>query len=286
MRYDSGMTQTPNTAQIDYWNDTAGLTWASLQALLDRQIAPLGEAAMAALDPRAGERILDIGCGCGDTTLALALAVGPEGQVLGADISRPMLEVARQRLRAAGLEQASVIEADAQGQDFGAGQWDGLYSRFGVMFFADPPAAFANLAAALKPGGRLAFVCWRSLTENPWMTQPLSAALKHLPPPEPTDPLAPGPFAFADPERVRGILAGAGFGDIVLTPHDEAIGGNALDDALVVARKVGPAGRLIADHPEQREAVLASIREVLAAHDTPSGVWFDSATWIVTARKI
>ena len=107
----------------------------------------------------------------------------------------------------------------------------------------------------------------------------------HLPPPEPTDPLAPGPFAFADPERVRGILAGAGFTDIVLTPHDEAIGGNALDDALVVARKVGPAARLIADHPDRREAVLASMREVLAAHDTPTGVWFDSATWVVTARR-
>jgi ubiquinone/menaquinone biosynthesis C-methylase UbiE len=282
---DQPNTAQPNTAQIDYWNDTAGQTWASLQALLDRQIAPLGEAAMAALDPRAGERILDIGCGCGDTTLALALAVGPQGRVLGADISKPMLEVARGRLKTAGLEQASVIEADAQAEDFGAGEWDGLYSRFGVMFFADPPAAFANLAAALKPGGRLAFVCWRPLTENPWMTVPLAAALKHLPEPEPTDPLAPGPFAFADPERVRGILAGAGFRDIVLTPHDQAIGGNALEDALVAARKVGPAARLIAEHPDKREAVLASIREVLAAHDTPNGVWFDSATWIVTARK-
>jgi SAM-dependent methyltransferase len=279
------MSTPPNTAQIDYWNDTPGLTWARLQTLLDRQIAPLGEAALAALDPRAGMRILDIGCGCGDTTLALALAVGPEGQVLGADISRPMLEVARQRIAAAGLAQASVIDADAQGEDFGAGQWDGLYSRFGVMFFADPPAAFANLARALKPGGRLAFVCWRPLKENPWMTAPLAAALKHVPPPEPTDPHAPGPFAFADPERVRGILAGAGFSDIVLTPHDQAIGGNALDDALIVARKVGPAARLIADHPDQRETVLASLREALQAHDGPDGVWFDSATWIVTARK-
>ncbi|MDB5471327.1 MAG: SAM-dependent methyltransferase [Caulobacter sp.] len=279
------MSTPPNTAQIDYWNDTPGLTWASLQTLLDRQIAPLGAAALAALDPRAGERILDIGCGCGDTTLALALAVGPEGQVLGADISRPMLEVARQRIAASELAQASVIEADAQAEDFGAASWDALYSRFGVMFFADPPAAFANLAAALKPGGRLAFVCWRPLKENPWMTAPLAAALKHVPPPQPTDPNDPGPFAFADPERVRGILAGAGFGDIVLAPHDEAIGGNALEDALVVARKVGPAGRLIADHPDQRADILASLREALSAHDGPDGVWFDSATWIVTATK-
>lgn len=279
------MTQPPNTAQIDYWNDTPGLTWASLQTLLDRQIAPLGEAAMAALDPRAGERILDIGCGCGETALALALAVGPEGRVLGADISRPMLEVARQRIAAAGLIQASAIEADAQAEDFGAGQWDALYSRFGVMFFADPPAAFANLARALKPGGRLAFVCWRPLKENPWMTAPLAAALQHVAPPEPSDPHAPGPFAFSDPERVRSILAGAGFRDITATPHNAAIGGNPLEDALIVARKVGPAARLIADHPDQRDAILASLRQALKANDGPDGVWFDSATWIVTATK-
>lgn len=279
------MSTPPNTAQIDYWNDRPGETWAALQTLLDRQIAPLGAAAMAALEPRAGERILDIGCGCGDTTLALALAVGPEGRVLGADISRPMLEVANKRIATAELAQAMVIDADAQAEDFGEGQWDALYSRFGVMFFADPLAAFANLAAALKPGGRLAFVCWRPLKENPWMTAPLGAVLKHVPPPEPTDPLAPGPFAFSDPERVRGILAGAGFSDITLTPHDEAIGGNPLEDALVVARKVGPAARLIAENPDQREAIVASLRETLAAKDGPDGVWFDSATWIVTARK-
>ena len=280
------MSQPPNTAQIDYWNDTPGLTWANLQTLLDRQIAPLGAAAMAALDPRAGMRILDIGCGCGDSTLALGLAVGPQGQVLGADISKPMLEVARQRIAAAELGQAAVIEADAQAEDFGAAQWDALYSRFGVMFFADPPAAFSNLAAALKPGGRLAFVCWRPLKENPWMTAPLAAALKHVPPPEPGDPHAPGPFAFSDPERVRGVLVGAGFGDISFTRHDQAIGGNALDDALIVARKVGPAARLIADHPDKREDILASLRETLVAHDGPDGVWFDSATWIVTATKV
>lgn len=279
------MSTPPNTAQIEYWNDRPGETWAALQTLLDRQIAPLGAAAMAALDPRAGEAILDIGCGCGDTTLALALAVGPEGRVLGADISRPMLAVANQRIAAAELAQADAIDADAQAEDFGAGQWDALYSRFGVMFFADPPAAFANLAKALKPGGRLAFVCWRPLKENPWMTAPLGAVLKHVPPPEPTDPHAPGPFAFSDPERVRGILAGAGFTDITLTPHDEAIGGNPLEDALVVARKVGPAARLIAENPDQRDAILASLREVLAANDGPDGVWFDSATWIVTAVR-
>lgn len=277
------MTDQPNAAQIDYWNDKAGETWAALQALLDRQIAPLGEAAMAALAPAKGERILDVGCGCGDTTLALARAVGGDGAVLGLDISRPMLEVARDRLAEAGLTQAQVAEADAQAADLG-GDWDGVYSRFGVMFFADPDAAFANLAAALKPGGRLAFVCWRTLAENPWMGIGLKAALEHVPPPPPADPLAPGPFGFTDPDRVSGILSRAGFADIAIRPHDEKIGGHSLEDALTVSRRVGPAALLMRENPDKRQAIDASLRRLLAAEDK-GGVWFDSATWIVTATK-
>lgn len=279
------MTQTLNTTPFDNWNAAAGQSWAELQALLDRQIAPLGEAAMLALDPRAGERILDIGCGCGDTTLALALAVGPQGLVLGADISRPMLEVARDRIAASGLEQAAVVEADAQVEAFGAGDWDAIYSRFGVMFFTDPPAAFDNLGSALRSKGRLAFVCWRPMAENPWMTTSLGAVLKHVEAPPPSDPLTPGPFAFADPERVRGILQSAGFENIAITPHDAPIGGHSLDDALTIACRIGPAAPLIRENPEKREAIVASLRQALADHETSSGVWFDSATWIVTATK-
>ena len=276
------MTDAPNAQQAAYWNDAAGPTWADLQAPLDRQLAPLGRAAMAVLAPTPGERVLDIGCGAGATSLQLAQAVSPGGEVMGADISRPLLEVARQRASAiAGL---SFVEADAQTYPFAAATFDAVFSRFGVMFFADPTAAFANIRRALKPGGRLAFVCWRTPAENPIMTLPMAAALAHLPPPAPPEPGAPGPFAFADPERVRTILGTAGFTDIAVTPHNEKIGGGDLDTVVGLALKVGPLGAMLREHPDQRDTVIASVRAALAAHNGPDGVKLDSATWIVTAR--
>lgn len=276
----------PNADQIAYWNDKAGETWARLQTLLDRQIAPLGATAMAALDPRGGETLLDIGCGCGDTTLALARAVGPAGAVAGVDISAPMLRVAETRIQAEGLTQAGVIEADAQIHDFGTATVDGVFSRFGVMFFHQPEAAFANLFRALKPGGRLAFVCWRPLAENAWMRTPLEAVLKVVPaPPPPADPYAPGPFAFSDPDRVRSILTGAGFSDVVIRPRDLPIGGHDLENALLLAQKVGPGALLLRENPDRKEAIVEALTAVMRDHLGPNGVFFDSATWIVTAHK-
>ena len=195
-----------NAAQIEFWNNAAGLTWAECQAQLDRQLAILGAAAMRSLAPAAGERILDIGCGCGETSYALAERVGATGAVLGVDISEPMLAVARQRSGTPGSATPDFLQADAQTADLGEAGFDAVFSRFGVMFFNDPAAAFANIRRALKPGGRLAFVCWRPMAENPWMRVPMEAALPLLPPQPPADPTAPGPFAFADSERVRGIL--------------------------------------------------------------------------------
>jgi SAM-dependent methyltransferase len=270
----------PNAQQVTYWNESAGPTWAELQGPLDRQIAPLGRQAMAALAAKPGERILDIGCGAGETTVELA-ATGAE--VTGVDISRPLLDLARQR--AHGLAGVSFLEADAQIHPFAAASFDGVFSRFGVMFFADPEAAFANLRRALRPGGRLAFLCWRRPDENPIITAPMAAALEHLPiRPPPPEPGAPGPFAFADPERVRGILETAGFTDVTLTPHDQRIGGNDLDTALALALRVGPLGALLRENPDQRDKVIGAVRSLLARHDGPDGVTLDSATWIVTAR--
>ena len=276
----------PNAAQVEYWNSGAGPTWASLQAPLDRQLAPLGRQAMAALAPRPGERILDIGCGSGETTLELARAVSPGGEVTGVDISRPLLDLARRR--AEGLTGVRFVEGDAQVHPFAPGSFDGVFSRFGVMFFADPAAAFANLRKALKPGGRLAFVCWRSPMENPIMTAPMMAAAQHLPPPTPPtppEPGAPGPFAFADPDRVRGILDAAGFADVGIAPLDVPIGGGDLEDALELALKVGPLGSLLRDNPDKRDAAVGAVRALLAQHQGPDGVKLPSATWIVTARS-
>jgi SAM-dependent methyltransferase len=273
----------PNAAQVEYWNSGAGPTWASLQAPLDRQLAPLGRQAMAALAPQAGERILDIGCGAGETTLELAQAVSPGGEVTGVDISRPLLDLARRR--AEGLASVRFVEGDAQVHSFAPASFDGVFSRFGVMFFADPAAAFANLRQALKPGGRLAFVCWRSPMENPILTAPMMAAAQHLPAPTPPEPGAPGPFAFADPERVRGVLDAAAFTDIGIAPLDLPIGGGNLEDALELALKVGPLGGLLRDNPDKREVAIGAVRALLAQHEGPDGVKLPSATWIVTARS-
>ena len=269
-----------NAAQIDYWNATTGQTWAAFQTQLDRQLEPLGAEAMRVLSPAPGERILDIGCGCGHTSFALAARVGPSGAVLGVDISEPMLAVATAR---SGALAPAFRQADAQADDLGAAGFDGAFSRFGVMFFSDPVAAFANIRRAVKPGGRLAFVCWRPLAENPWMYVPMEAARPLLPPLPPSDPTAPGPFAFADPARVRAILTDAGFGEVAVTPFDRRIGSGGMEETLAICRRVGPLGAALRENPDHAEAVLGVVREALAAYLTPEGVLMPAAVWIVSA---
>jgi SAM-dependent methyltransferase len=273
-----------NAAQIEYWNALAGETWVKFHAQLDRQIAPLGHRAQAALAATPGEAILDIGCGCGQTSLELAAAVGPTGSVTGVDISHPMLDVARAEARATGIANTTFDEADAQTYAFAPARYDGVFSRFGVMFFADPVAAFANIRTALKPAGRLAFVCWRPFAENLWMRVPMDAARDLLPPMAPADPLAPGPFAFADPDRVRQILTDAGYDGVKITPFDAMIGGGDLEQTLELSLRVGPLGAVLRENPDYAIKAIAAVRAALAGHVTPAGVMMPSAVWIVEAR--
>ena len=273
-----------NAAQVAYWNETAGRTWADLQDRIDRQIRPLGLAAMERLAPAPGEQVLDVGCGCGDTSLELARRVGPEGGVLGLDISAPMLEVARGRAEAAGARNLAFHEADAQTAALPAGR-DAVFSRFGVMFFADPTAAFANLRSALRPGGRLGFVCWRPLAENLWMRLPAETAAGLVPPAPPPEPGAPGPFAFADPDRVRRILAEAGFTGIDLTPHDEAIGGLDLEGTVAMSFRVGPLGAILRERPDLAPLLRERVREAVSPWLRGDAVYMPSATWLVSAQK-
>jgi len=237
-----------------------------------------------------GERVIDVGCGCGDTTIALGRRVGPAGRVLGIDVSAPMLERAAETARAAGVANVRLENADAQTHRLSPSAFDVVYSRFGVMFFTDPVAAFTNLRAALRPGGRLAFVCWQALLENPWLFVPLRAAAQHLTLPPPPAPDAPGPFAFADPERVRGILARAGFGDIVLEELHTTLtlgGGGTVDQAVrFLTEGVGPVSGVLREaDPAVRPTVAAAVRAAIAPFHTPQGVRMGSAAWIVTARS-
>src|SRR5579871_2052268 len=270
----------PNAGQITYWNEQAGPNWVAMQDELDRELVELGEAAMAALAPRAGERLYDIGCGCSATTMELARRVGAAGRVTAVDITAPMLAVARERAAAAGLAQARFVQADAQTYAFEPA--DGVFSRFGVMFFADPVAAFANIRRGLKPGGRLAFVCWRPFAENPWMSVPMAAVLPLLAEPPPTPPPgAPGPFAFADGARLRGIIEGAGFADVSIAPHTAKVAWGDVDTAVRMALRLGPVAAVARDNPQLREAMFEAMRTALEPHATSDGVSFDSATWIV-----
>jgi len=277
----------PNAEQIQYWNDIAGPKWVALQPLIDAQIRSLGFLAMARAALTAGERVLDVGCGCGHTTVEIARRVGPTGSVVGIDVSSRMLECARDRARSAGIANVRFDNADAQTHAFAGARFDVLFSRFGVMFFTDPTAAFANLRTALRPGGRLGFVCWRDLKQNPWMLVPLMAAAQHIQLPAPPPPGAPGPFAFADAERVRGILARAGFVDVSLDPLDEALvvgGGGDLDQTVDFLLQMGPAGAALREvGAEARSAVAVAVRDALRPFVTDAGVRLAGAAWVVTA---
>ena len=273
-----------NAAQIDYWNATAGQAWVRFQEQLDRQIEPLGLEAMRALAPAPGERILDVGCGCGQTSLELATRVTASGAVTGADISVPMLEVARARVVPGGAALPDFHQVDAQSGELGEGVFDAVFSRFGVMFFSDPVAAFTNLRKSLKPDGRLAFVCWRPFQENLWMRAPMEAAQPFLPPSPPMAPMAPGPFAFAAADRVRSILADAGFSDATLRAFNTSIGGSNLDQTVDLAFRVGPLGAILREQPDLAPTVAGAVRSALAAFETPSGVLMPAAVWIVQAR--
>ncbi len=273
----------PNAAQITYWNEVVGPTWAAMHDALDGELGVLGLRAIERLAPRPDERLIDIGCGCGATTLELARRVGPAGLVTGADISAPMLDVARRRAADAGLGQTRFLQVDAQTHGFDAA--DGAFSRFGVMFFADPVAAFANIRRALKQGGRLAFVCWQSLENNPWMTVPLAAITPLLPgaAPPPITPGAPGPFAFADGERLRGLLAAAGFTEIEVSSNREQIGWGDLETSVNTALRVGPVGVAARENPDLRPQIRDAVRAAFAAHQTSEGVRLESGSWIVRA---
>lgn len=276
----------PNHAQIQYWNEVAGPKWRARHEILDRQLRVAGIAGMDAVGVSAGERVLDIGCGCGDTSLELARRVGPEGAVLGIDVSGPMLEAARDRAKS--VPHLKFVQEDAQTSNLGEGAFDVAYSRFGIMFFADPERAFANLLRALRPAGRLGFVCWQAVQLNPFMYEPVAAAATVMPLPPRPPPDAPGPFALADPERSTRILEQAGFQSVTVDDWQGKIEVGELSTALDFFCEVGPLSAALREAdagPELREKVLRAVRETLSGYETPDGIRMPVALWLVTARK-
>ena len=235
-----------NADQQAYWNSPAGQKWVDFQEELDVLMQGINERLVDRSNAAAGGRVLDVGCGAGATSIAIARAVGDTGNVVGVDISRALLRRAEERKRDAALTQIEFLPADAQTHQFELGGFDLIVSRFGTMFFADPVAAFGNVAVALRPGGRIVFISWADLASNPWFTVSRDAAVAVLGEPPPVPKHAPGPLAFADRDYVLDILRKAGFSDPSATEENVALvhsGGVAA--AARLASSLGPASRII-----------------------------------------
>lgn len=280
-----------NSYQVKDWNGQSGERWVANQIRLDAMLASFGDAAIDAASVGAGERIIDVGCGAGATSFALAARVGPRGHVLGVDISESL--VTRARADAPTGMPVVFDLADAGSAPFAEGGFDLIFSRFGVMFFDDPVASFANLRRALRAGARLAFVCWRNAGENDWVRLPLGAVRDIVPLPAPPDPEAPGPFSFGDRGRVERILSDAGFTDISIAPFDRdipfghgATRAAAVHDAVDMAFQVGPLSRLLADQPDAiRAAATDAVRAAFAEKPGDRSVIINGAAWVVTANN-
>jgi SAM-dependent methyltransferase len=271
--------------QREYWSGKVGHEWARHAESIDSMLASLTEAALQRGAFKPGERVLDIGCGGGATSLAIARQVGANGTVVGVDLSPQLLDVARNRAREAGLP-VTFIEADAGATQFDE-RFDAAFSRFGVMFFDAPVQAFAHIRNAMRPGGRLALVCWRPMIENVWATTPIEAIRPMLKAPlTPPDPDAPGPYALADEAKVQRILREAGWRDVALTRWDGSVtigGGGSLADAADFLLKIGPCARAIADQDlDAAEAKQRLIDRLTPLHDG-NGVQLAAACWLVTA---
>ena len=276
---------TDNAEQIAYWNSVAARRWLDLDAKQDVVFAPITDALFARARFVAGERVLDVGCGGGGTTIDIAGRVGPTGRAVGLDVSQPMLDVARRR--ASSSLPIEFILGDAAAHVLAPASFDALVSRFGVMFFADPVDAFANLRGALRRGGRTVFACWRAAKFNAWQMTPLRAALRCVPRLPELGPEDPGPFSFADETRVRRVLDRAGFAEVELTAIDLEIdiaAGQGFESAVATAQSIGAASRAMEGRPEpERAAAVEEIRTALAPHQRGSSVPLGAAIWIVEA---
>lgn len=280
--------ETANHEQAERWNSGEDVAhWVTYQERYDRMLEPFAAMILDAAAIGADDRVLDVGCGCGATTRAAASLVA-SGAATGIDLSAPMLTKGRSDALTAGLSNVTFTQGDAQVHPFDPGSFDAVISRFGLMFFADPVAAFSNLRTAAKADGRLVFICWQPAAANEWLLLPSGALAEHLPLPEPASPDAPGMFALADPDRVRAILTDAGWSGIEVIPASTPIlvgGGGTVDDAVEFLR-TGSIGRtmLAGADPITAANAIESVRAALIPHAGPDGVLLNASVWLVSAR--
>ncbi|MFE2553066.1 class I SAM-dependent methyltransferase [Streptomyces sp. NPDC059355] len=272
-----------NADQARSWDGPEGAYWAEHADRFDRAVRAYRTALLAAAGVAAADRVLDIGCGTGETTRDLARrATG--GRALGVDLSAAMLRVARQRAAAEGLQNVDFVQADAQVHPFPATAFDVAVSRSGTMFFADPVAAFRNIGGALRPGARLVQLVWQPPAGNEWFLSLTRALAAGRPLPAPSAD-GPGPFSLSDPARARTVLGAAGFRDIRLEPHSEAMwfGEDAADAERFT---LGMLGWMLDGLGERdRRRAVDGLRTTLVAHESETGVLYASAAWIIRATR-
>ena len=277
----------PNASQIESWDGPGGQHWVAEAERYDRMTRSFGERIIEAAAPGPGEQVLDVGCGNGAVALAVSALVAPGGSVMGLDVSGPMLAYARRRAEQARIASVSFRQGDAQVYPLPRAGFDAVVSRFGVMFFDDPVAAFANIGRALRPGGRIAFTCWRDLIVNDWLMVPAGAALQYVPMPDLGQPGAPGPFSLADPERVHQVLRDAAFAQIALEEITRPMPmGSSADDVLAFMRGTEMAHVLMTGVDSgTAERAWAAVKAALQAHAEPAGITLAGTAWLVTARR-
>ncbi len=278
-----------NSAQADYWNSESGHQWIAQETFLDAVLSAILGRLLERADIRPKESLLDVGCGTGASTIAAAIKTGPAGHVAGLDIAEQLLNRARKRSEDAGLRNTSFILADAQTHPFVPESFDAIISRFGVMFFDDPVAAFANLARGLKPRGRLVFAAWAPAAENPWFLIPRDAAIARLGKPAPADPFAPGPLAFQDMERVKKLMKQAGLknarGETEVVPLIPLV---TAGEAARVAARVGPAARIMKEFSGTEAdavAIESTVAEAFLKFETGKGISVPATIHFFSAGK-
>lgn len=273
----------------EFWNGEGGKKWLRFQENIDNGLFPFGQEAITAAMLESGEHVLDIGCGWGNTSFEIAPHVGPFGRVKGIDISEVILEQTPSRDRLATRFNIDFERADAQSYSFEPKSFDVVYSRFGVMFFHEPVEAFKNIRKALKPTGRMSFICWQPIEVNEWVSFPLDIAEKYVPLLPRPDPDEPGGFSFGDPNRVEDILKKAGFVDIEITPFNITFNvGKNINEAVTFLSQIGPTSSAF-DNPEVdeiiKDLISTELHDKLVIFETKDGVELSAATWIVTARN-
>ena len=280
-----------NQEATDAWSGPLFDRFVRFRPYVAEGLGAHGEVAMAVHPPRPGDRVLDIGCGFGDTTRRLAELVGDEGEAVGIDVAEPFVELAREETTAAGLANVDYRLGDVQVADLG-GPYDYVFSRMGVMFFANPVAALRNVRGAMRPGGRFCAVVWRRKLDNPWVWEAEQVVEQYLEHPEETDEptCGPGPFSMANADTASAIHQAAGFVDVAFHRRDLPLKiGATIDEAIDFNLALGPAAeavRLAGDEGESMRPKLAALlREALAGLVTPAGVFGASSVWIITARR-